>query len=1086
MSSDMGPEAKVSSPPEKERASRHASLDHLKKQRIAEKAAYFAERKRASTCADFRTRTESGAIQNSCVAEAQSSDSEDECISPCTSSSDDEISDDCDSYSPTAKQKVKNRRSRSEPWLLEADLKGSRGFYNMVRNMGEKPKVFHKVPPKPQLLSYRRLDDSVVRPQRPHSKSLPGTHDALLQRSPNHKAPPPAVPPKPTRKKTPPKVPEKPRALSRSFNGSSKIATAVQNGRSASVSPKVTRSAAQNGGSICRELRTDKTRLTAEPVLLRSPQKAQRNGNNSMEPGTFTRDGLWERKVTSVVVNKDGTLSNGNILGAQPYAGRDRTSSTTGDPADTWPKASACNSKSSKGRVTELARMFDNAGQTNTLPRSEHSGTENSLVCPMTKERKRSSSDSGYPRLSEADSTRSTSVASTSSFLSSGEDSEEEDSGDGDSTPEEEEELKEEETSETSQSEQEVIERENEKENEVEEKEKVIAETQEEQEVSAKPAEEEKITEYIQRRQPSQKKWRTRRTTIRRRVTKRLVAPQQEEEPPRSPIHKVAYEMLTSERSYVAKLHLLDQVFCKQLEEANIPANVVSGIFSHVKPIYQFHHDFLLPQLEDRMKEWAEDRNKKMGDLMKNFAPFLKLYSPYIKNFDVSMGLVNSWMGKPKFAAVVEDIQMTEECGNLTLQHHMLEPVQRVPRYELLLRDYLKKLPQDSEDRPDTEKALELISDSARHSNEAMKKIEKFHKLLELHEQLNGEVDVVSPTREFLLEGKITKIAARSGEHQDRYLFLFNDMLLCCSPSLVGNRFRVRTRMDVDGMTVSKGNNPEEDTFVVQARQRALELYASTQEERDAWHKAIQDVIDGYQLIKGQIKREEDQKLPEEVSASELGKRAPQWIKDNEVTMCMRCSQAFNALKRRRHHCRACGWVVCSRCSNYKEKLEYSGKTDRVCKHCFFILKRVRPPSVEEESEKSKGVLELHAAEAGGEMSGYLHMLDRDRLHAAEAGGEMSGYLHMLDRDRRRWNRHWFALSADGMVLYVYKAHQDVKAEFTIPLPGYSIFEPDPLETTDREHVFTLSQAKQVYMLAADDAEKKNRWIEVLDRCTKV
>ncbi|XP_066283828.1 FYVE, RhoGEF and PH domain-containing protein 2-like [Branchiostoma lanceolatum] len=748
-----------------------------------------------------------------------------------------------------------------------------------------------------------------------------------------------------------------------------------------------------------------------------------------------------------------------------------------------------------------------------------------SSICPspMTKERKRSSSDSGYPRLSEADSTRSTSIASTSSFLSSGEDSEE-DSGDGDSTPEEEEESKEEETSEASQPEQEESEKENEIENgrtieaeefkcsrnddddEAEEKEK-------EQEVSAEPQEEEQINEPIQRKQPSQKKWRTRRTTIRRRVTKRLVAAEPEEEgPPRSPIHKVAYEMLTSERSYVAKLHLLDQVFCKQLEETNIPADVVRGIFSHVKPIYQFHHDFLLPQLEDRMKEWAEDKNKKIGDLMKNFAPFLKLYGEYIKNFDVSMNLVNSWMGKPKFAAVVEDIQMTEECGNLTLQHHMLEPVQRVPRYELLLRDYLKKLPEDSEDRPDTEKALALISKAAQHSNEAMKKNEKFHKLLEIHEQLNGEVDVVSPTREFLLEGKITKIAARSGEHQDRYLFLFNDMLLCCSPSLVGNRFKVRTRMDVDGMTVSKGNNPEEDTFVVQARQRALELYASTQEERDAWHKVIQDVIDGFQLIKGQIKREEDQNLPEEVSASELGKRAPQWIKDNEVTMCMRCSQAFNALKRRRHHCRACGWVVCSRCSNHRAKLEYSGKTERVCKHCLFILKRVRPPSVEEEKEKSKGVLELHAAEAGGEMSGYLHMLDRDmslhaaeaggemsgylhmldldrmfpQLHAAEAGGEMSGYLHMLDRDRRRWNRHWFALSADGMVLYVYKAHQDVKAEFTLPLPGYYISEPDPLETTDREHVFTLSQAKQVYMLAADDAEKKNRWMEVLDRCAKV
>ncbi|XP_019633768.1 PREDICTED: FYVE, RhoGEF and PH domain-containing protein 4-like isoform X1 [Branchiostoma belcheri] len=990
MSMGTGPEAEVSSPPVKEKASRHSSLDHLKKQRIAEKAAYFAERKRASTCADFRTRTDTGAIRNSCVAEEQSSDSEEACSSPCTSSSEDEISDDCDSYSPTAKQKVKNRRSRSEPWLLEADLKGSRGFYNMVRNMGEKPKVFHKVPPKPQLLSYRRLDDSVVRPQRPHSKSLPGSHDALLQRS-NHRAPP-AVPPKPTRKKTPPKVPEKPRALSRSFNGSSKITTSVQNGRSASVSPKVNRgqisTAQSNGGSVCRDLWTDKTSVTAEPVLLRSAAKSQQKCGDNMEPGTFTKEGLWERKVTSVVVNKDGTLSNGKLLGPQPYAGLDRLAV---EPADTWPKMTT----SSKGRVNELARMFD-AGQTNTLPRSEHTGTENSAIrtSPMTKERKRSSSDSGYPRLSEADSTRSTSVASTASFLSSGEDSEEEDSADGDSTPEEEE-LQEEETSEGSQ---------------------------------------------------------------------RLVAREPEEEPPRSPIHKVAYEMLTSERSYVSKLHLLDQVFCKKLEEANIPADVVRGIFSHVKPIYQFHHDFLLPQLEDRMKEWAEDKNKKIGDLMKNFAPFLKLYGEYIKNFDVSMNLVNSWMGKPKFAAVVEDIQMTEECGNLTLQHHMLEPVQRVPRYELLLRDYLKKLPEDSEDRPDTEKALELISKAAQHSNEAMKKIEKFHKLLEIHEQLNGEVDVVSPTREFLLEGRITKISAKNGEHQDRYLFLFNDMLLCCNPSLVGNRFKIKRKMDVDGMTVSKGNNPKEDTFVVQARQWALELYASTQEERDAWHKAIQDAIDRFQLIKGQIKREDDQNLPEEVCASELGKRAILWVKDNEVTMCMRCSQAFNAISRRRHHCRACGWVVCHKCSNYRAKLEYSGKMERVCKHCLFILKRVRQPSLEEE-EKSKGVLELHAA---------------------EAGGEMSGYLHMLDSDRRRWNRHWFALSADGMVLYVYKAHQDVKAEFTIPLPGYSISELDPLETTDREHVFSLSQATQVYMLAADDSKKKNRWMEVLDRCVKM
>ena len=33
-------------------------------------------------------------------------------------------------------------------------------------------------------------------------------------------------------------------------------------------------------------------------------------------------------------------------------------------------------------------------------------------------------------------------------------------------------------------------------------------------------------------------------------------------------------------------------------------------------------------------------------------------------------------------------LQNIPECGHLTLQHHMLEPVQRVPRYELLLRGH--------------------------------------------------------------------------------------------------------------------------------------------------------------------------------------------------------------------------------------------------------------------------------------------------------------------------------------------------------------------------------------------------------------
>lgn len=48
-------------------------------------------------------------------------------------------------------------------------------------------------------------------------------------------------------------------------------------------------------------------------------------------------------------------------------------------------------------------------------------------------------------------------------------------------------------------------------------------------------------------------------------------------------------------------------------------------------------------------------------------------------------------------------LQKEEMCGNLTLQHHMLEPVQRIPRYELLLKDYLHRLPEDADDFKDAQ-----------------------------------------------------------------------------------------------------------------------------------------------------------------------------------------------------------------------------------------------------------------------------------------------------------------------------------------------------------------------------------------------
>jgi len=62
-------------------------------------------------------------------------------------------------------------------------------------------------------------------------------------------------------------------------------------------------------------------------------------------------------------------------------------------------------------------------------------------------------------------------------------------------------------------------------------------------------------------------------------------------------------------------------------------------------------------------------------------------------------------------------------------------------------------------------------------------------------------------------------------------------------------------------------------------------------------------------------------------------KKGERWVLDTEVNQCMRCQEDFG-MTNRRHHCRACGFVVCAKCSTQREKLCGSDHLHRVCQYC--------------------------------------------------------------------------------------------------------------------------------------------------------
>uniref|UniRef100_A0A8C1BZZ2 FYVE, RhoGEF and PH domain containing 1 n=1 Tax=Cyprinus carpio carpio TaxID=630221 RepID=A0A8C1BZZ2_CYPCA len=509
-------------------------------------------------------------------------------------------------------------------------------------------------------------------------------------------------------------------------------------------------------------------------------------------------------------------------------------------------------------------------------------------------------------------------------------------------------------------------------------------------------------------------------------------------------VFNIANELLHTEKAYVSRLHLLDQVFCAQLMEeararSSFPCEMVMGIFSNICSIYCFHQQFLLPALEKRMEEW--DLNPRIGDILQKLAPFLKMYGEYVKNFDRAMELVNTWMQRSsQFKAIIHNIQKEEMCGNLTLQHHMLEPVQRIPRYELLLKDYLHRLPEDADDFKDAQKSLELIATAAEHSNAAIRKMERMRKLLKVYELLGGEEDIVNPTNELIKEGHILKLSAKNGTSQDRYLILFNDRLLYCVPKLrlIGQKFGVRARIDVDGMEVQHVfifmNVPR--TFLVSGKQRSLELQARTEEEKRDW--------------------------------IQLGKRAPTPIREKEVTLCMKCQEPFNSITKRRHHCKACGHVVCGKCSEFRARLLYdNNRANRVCIDCYTMLVGVppSPASLSNSTQRRRSILEKQAS-------------------VAAENSVLCSFLHHVEKGSGRgWQKAWFVIpDSEPLVLYIYGAPQDVKAQRSIPLIGFEVSLPESSDRLERRNAFKMSQSHLTVYFSADCEELQRRWMEVLSR----
>ena len=286
--------------------------------------------------------------------------------------------------------------------------------------------------------------------------------------------------------------------------------------------------------------------------------------------------------------------------------------------------------------------------------------------------------------------------------------------------------------------------------------------------------------------------------------------------------------------------------------------------------------------------------------------------------------------------------QADPRCKMMDLNSFLITPVQRVPRYKLLLEELLKRTPETEPDFQTLKEAFELTKNSAKHNNEMIRQKEMSEKMVTILASfaegtklmVNKKVfDLIDPTRSFVREGFLDKLCRRGPKP---FMFwLFSDLLIYGEASNVSSKFKIHRVIQLSRCQITApsddnsapaqaedGTNielPVNCMISVESDQKSFLVFAETKIIRDQWIKAINDTM--------QLNREKFE--------AETGKLAPAWRPDASASACTCCGKKFTMLIRK-HHCRNCGLVVCGSCSGTRVLLPHIDEAYkvRICGSC--------------------------------------------------------------------------------------------------------------------------------------------------------
>ncbi|XP_043196241.1 intersectin-1-like isoform X3 [Amphibalanus amphitrite] len=248
-------------------------------------------------------------------------------------------------------------------------------------------------------------------------------------------------------------------------------------------------------------------------------------------------------------------------------------------------------------------------------------------------------------------------------------------------------------------------------------------------------------------------------------------------------------ELIDSERSYLASMALVTEVFRRPLAAAGLLTREEShALFVNWSDLVKTSRK-LVVSLKVRRKMSAGGVIQLIGDIMCENLPHMECYMRFCSCQLRAATLLQKKVQHPRFDDAVRRCQSDPRAGGMPLSSFLLKPTQRVTKYPLLIKQILKHTAVDHPDRANLEEALNRAEELCRQLNEGVREQQNTDRLewmqehvdcSELPERIvfNSMTNSAGPRR-LLHFGLLKK--TKSG--REVVVFLFNDFVLLTTPS---------------------------------------------------------------------------------------------------------------------------------------------------------------------------------------------------------------------------------------------------------------------------------------------------------------